>query len=132
MSDASSVLVILLVIGAAFVIRRMTGRFDYDRIREYIERGGGKVLDIKWNRFGPGWLGSGSERIYEVRYTTRHGKTCTGTCKTGMFSGVYWTGDAPPSGLAERSGPIACLKCGSEIPAECSHCPMCGWSFVSQ
>ena len=102
MSDFwSSVLVILLVIGAAFVIRRITGRLDRDRICEYIERGGGKVLDIKWNRFGPGWLGSSGDRIYDVQYVTSQGHTRTATCKTGMFSGVYWTGDAPPSHLEE-------------------------------
>ena len=87
---------IALVILAAFVISVATGYLDRKRIREYVEAGGSEVLDIVWQRFGKGWFGSGNQRIYDVTYRTRHGQTLTATCKTAMFAGVYWTGNAPP------------------------------------
>ena len=129
--------VLLLVIGVAIGFRWVAGSLDRDRIREYVESGGSKVLDISSNPFGPCWWGS-RERIYDVTYQTRHGQVHTGTCKTMMFGGVYWTGDAPPSRPVEKDETayttgesIACLKCGSRIPAQRSHCPKCGWSYLS-
>lgn len=138
MSDTlTNLLLILLVIGSAFVLRRITGRLDRDRIREYLEKGGNKVLDIVWHPFGPGWWGSG-ERIYDVKYKTRHGQMRQGTCKTGMFGGVYWAGQAPPYELLESGGTgvtaetIDCLKCGAKISPRQSRCPQCGWSYAGQ
>jgi hypothetical protein len=98
MSDLASVLVIILVAAVLFGGRILAGSLDYDRIRQYIRKGGGKVIDINRQPFGPGWLGS-RERIYEVKYETHNGKIHTATCKTGMFAGIYWTGGAP--GLIE-------------------------------
>lgn len=141
-SDSSTGWIFLVGIAIAGAIRLMAGSFDRERIREYIESGGGKVLDIEWSPFGPGWFGS-NERIYIVRYQNRHGEIHSSTCKTSAGSGVYWTGHAPPSGgveLAEDNGPnavepatpaepIACLECGTRIPPNQTRCPHCGWSY---
>jgi len=138
MSDTSSPLILLVVIALGLGIRLIAGRLDRDRIREYIKNGGGQVLHIVWNPFGPGWWGS-RERIYDVTYKTHNGEVREATCKTTMFSGVYWTGDAALSGLVERHGisprtgeAIDCLKCGSKIPPQQSHCHNCGWSYVGK
>ena len=138
MSDTSSPLILLVVIALGLGIRLIAGRLDRDRIREYIKNGGGQVLHIVWNPFGPGWWGS-RERIYDVTYKTHKGEVREATCKTTMFSGVYWTGDTALSGLVERPGisyrtgeAIDCLKCGSKIPPQQSHCPNCGWSYVGK
>jgi hypothetical protein len=144
MNDIGSLLGLISVIGVAITIRIFAGRFDRRRIREYVESGGGTVLDIVWNPFGPGWSGS-RERIYDVKYKTRHGHTRVSTCKTSMSAGVYWTGPEPPSGLTHDRGanamaaildasntppePITCLSCGTRIPASQTQCPKCGWSY---
>jgi hypothetical protein len=92
--------VFLAVVAVVVVVGRMiAGSLDRDRIREYVEERGGKIIAIVWNPLGPGWYGH--ERIYDVRYKTRHGEIQTATCKTGMFSGVYWTGHAPASSPQE-------------------------------
>ncbi len=91
---------LLWLIGALalwLVLRLIEGRFDRSRIADYIAQGGGTVVRIEWNPFGRGWFGERKNRIYEVTYRTRQGKTVTATCKTSMFSGVYWTGGAAPS-----------------------------------
>ena len=127
-------LIFLLVLICVMIgLRVLAGNLDRDRIREYI--GGGKVLNIVWNPLGPGWWGS-SERIYDVKYQTRHGKVCEATCKTRMGGGVYWTGHEPPSGVVESeqnaSGEtITCLKCGTTIPAGNKYCHKCGWSYMA-
>lgn len=142
MTDAGTILGFLALIGVAIGARLMAGSLDRDRIRQYVEKGGGRVLDIVWNPIGPGWWGS-RERIYDVTYRTHNGKVLTATCKTTMFSGVYWTGNTPPSGLpGNDSGDeariyvsgeaINCLRCGTRIPSERASCPKCGWSFTNK
>jgi hypothetical protein len=77
-----------------------------------------------------------------VKYETRDGKIHTATCKTSMFSGIYWNVHAP--GLTESSEPITrevqeptttpaepitCLACGARIPSSHTHCPKCGLGY---
>ena len=82
------------------VTRLWCDRLDRSRIAEYVAEHGGSVVEISWNPLGKGWFGSRKERIYEVIYCNRNGRTVTATCKTSMFSGVYWTdGPAPSSGI---------------------------------
>jgi hypothetical protein len=95
---------VLLVIGA----RLVAGAMDGERIRRYIESDGGKLLEKQWAPFGKGWFGEQSDRIYEVRYLDRDGREREATCKTSLWTGVYWTdetvrdrsGGAPPPTLA--------------------------------
>jgi hypothetical protein len=92
------VMVIFLSVVAVFAIisRSIAQNLDRQRIREYVEKGGNEVLEIVWKRFGKGWLGS-NQRIYDVTFKTRQGKTLTATSKTNMFGGVWWAGQAPPT-----------------------------------
>jgi hypothetical protein len=126
MNDLASVLVLVLIIAALFGGRILAGSLDHDRIRQYIRKAGGKVVDVNRQPFGPGWFGS-HERIYEVKYETVDGKIHTATCKTSMFSGIYWNVHAP--GLPESSEPITCLACGARIPSRHTHCPKCGSGY---
>lgn len=88
-----AIFLVLAVIVIALVIRLAAGGLDHDRIRQYIESRGGKVLDSHWAPLGPGWFGEKSDRIYEVRYLDRDGNEHRAHCKTSMWTGVYLTED---------------------------------------
>ena len=89
----NEIFVIIAVVGLTVLIRLVVGRLNHDRIREYIADQGGKVLGITWRPFGNGWFGEKDSVIYDVRYQDREGNVHSATCKTGMFSGVYFTND---------------------------------------
>lgn len=88
-------IILIVVVPAAIVYRVLAGRADRDRIQEDIESRGGKVLDIDQNLFAPGWFWSGNQRGYDVKYETTDGKVINSTCRTSMFSGVYWRHSPP-------------------------------------
>lgn len=136
MADFHSGGIIATVIIAVIGIRILADRLDRQRIRDHVEDSGGKVLGISWNLFGRGWFGSRNERIYEVSYRAKNGRTVEATCKTSMLSGVYWTSDSAPADFMDRpeasdacQEPTRCLACGSTIPAKKSRCSKCGWSY---
>jgi hypothetical protein len=83
--------VLVLVVGIG--VRLLVGRMDRDRVRSYLEARGGQLLSAAWAPFGKGWFGDKSDRIYEVRYLDRDGNLHEATCKTNLFSGVYFTED---------------------------------------
>lgn len=85
--------IIPLFIILAIVIWILGRAMDTDRVKEYIEARGGKLLEKHWAPFGKGWLGEKKDRIYEVRYLDRDGNVHQAACKTSMWSGVYWTED---------------------------------------
>ncbi len=114
-----------------FGIRLLCDFLDRSRIKDYVKQQRGTVIRILWNPFGRGWFGERGNRIYEVVYRTPKGKTVTATCKTSMFSGVYWTGGAVPSGVS-ASEAIQCLNCGASIPDNRERCQKCGWSYCQQ
>lgn len=110
---------IAIVVG----LRLWAGRLDRARIRETLAEEGSTVLDISWSPFGPGWFGEKSDRIYEVRYRTRAGREIVRTCKTSMFTGVYWhkqTDDVPP--VAKHT----CKNCRQAYATPANFCPHCG------
>jgi hypothetical protein len=86
---------ILFVVGILVVIliRVAAGSMDHSRIREYIERQGGEVLQSSWAPFGPGWFGEKTARLYAVRYLDRDGNEHEANCKTSLWTGVYFTDD---------------------------------------
>jgi len=86
-------LVIPVVIAIVIGIRLLIGSLDRQRISEYVEARGGKVVETTWAPFGPGWLGSNRERIYEVRYRDHEGNVHEAYARTNMLSGVYFTED---------------------------------------
>ena len=87
------VLIVPVLIIIVILIRLVAGSMDGDRVREYIESRGGKLLEKHWNPFGKGWFGSGHERIYEIRYMDGEGNEHLATCKTSMLAWVYMTED---------------------------------------
>jgi hypothetical protein len=103
--------IIPLVLAVILLIRIFADRMDRARIADYVRRQGGQVRDVRWSPFGRGWFGEKSDRIYEVAYTDREGGSHHATCKTSLFTGVYWTEDkvigggaapTPPADEAER------------------------------
>ena len=87
--EAGLLLVPLLAIG----IRLFAGVLNHERIKEYIANKGGKVTEIQWSPFGPGWFGSQNDYIYRVMYRDQEGNEHHAYCKTSMFAGVYITED---------------------------------------
>lgn len=49
------------------------------------------------------------------------------TCKTSMFSGVYWADGPAPMG--DSNEPSACLSCGTTLPRAHETCPKCSWTY---
>jgi hypothetical protein len=85
------IITVAVAMAAAFWL--VARSFDKDRIREYIEEHGGRVVSISWAPFGKGWFGEKNDRIYEVVYYDKAGNQHFATCKTSFWSGVYWTED---------------------------------------
>lgn len=86
-------LIIILFIGVGLMIRLFAGSMDGDRVEVYVRERGGRLLEKNWAPFGKGWFGEKDSRIYEITYLDRDGNTHRATCKTSMFSGVYFTED---------------------------------------
>ncbi|MCI0589287.1 MAG: hypothetical protein L0323_20925 [Planctomycetes bacterium] len=106
------VALVLVFVVLAVLIRVAAGSFDKERIERYVEERGGRVISISWAPVGKGWFGERNDRLYEVVYYDRKGDQRFATCKTSLFSGVYWTDDrvshhrpeelgGPPGGAAD-------------------------------
>ena len=111
--EAIAILIPVVII-VVILIRLGAGGMDHDRIREYVESRGGKVLDSNWSPFGPGWFGEKNDRIYGVRYLDKDGNEHEAHCKTSMWSGVYFTEDKIVK-YADREPP---REAESELEAE--------------
>ena len=93
MEPEAGFLLVPLFIAIAIGIRLFAGVLNHERIKEYIANKGGKVTEIQWSPFGPGWFGEKSDAIYEIKYRDRDGNKHVAYCKTSMFTGVYITED---------------------------------------
>ena len=117
----------LIAILAAAAFRVAMHFVDKNRIKNEVESKGGRVVSISWNPFARGWFFEKNERHYTVIYADRSGATVTTTCKTSLFTGVYW---AEGPRLEPAPTPIIpryhCAKCGYAINAEWRACPNCG------
>ncbi|MFT3784063.1 MAG: hypothetical protein QM790_18810 [Nibricoccus sp.] len=95
-------LIIAVIVCFAVCGRLIAGEMNKSRIRSYVSNRGGQVLAIRWSPFGKGWFGEKDACIYEVFYREPDGTEHRATCKTALFSGVYFTEDnilgAPPAG----------------------------------
>jgi hypothetical protein len=85
------ILIIVLAVVFAIVIRLAHCDSDHDRIRQYVEANGGKLIDAKWMPLGPGWIDAGENRIYEVHYSDKEDNQHRAYCKTSGWSGVCFT-----------------------------------------
>ncbi len=116
-----------IAIAAAVALRIVMHFVDKERIKDEIGARGGHVIAIRWNPFARGWFFEKNERHYEVTYRDRAGAVLTITCKTSLFTGVYWsepqnTREPAPRLMARHH----CSKCGYAINAEWRACPNCG------
>ena len=93
--DGGALFFLIIPVGIvlAILFRVFAGNLDHDRLREYVEQRGGKIVSIDWAPFGPGWFGEKSDRIYEVRYIDHDGNKHQAYAKTSMMTGVYFTED---------------------------------------
>jgi hypothetical protein len=87
------VVLVIFFIAVAIAIRVLAGGMDHDRVRQYVQSRGGRVIEANWAPFGKGWFGEKGDRIYKVRFLDRDGNEHRAHCKTSTFSGVYFTED---------------------------------------
>jgi hypothetical protein len=87
----AGIIVVCLVLGLAIWLGARS--LDRQRIDDYIRERGGRVMSITWAPFGKGWFGEKNNRIYEVVYYDAEGSQHFATCKTSLWTGVYWTDD---------------------------------------
>lgn len=73
--------------------KTFAGSVDKDRIASYVQERSGRIISISWAPFGTGWFGEKNARIYEVVYYDKDGNQHMATCKTSLWTGVYWTED---------------------------------------
>jgi hypothetical protein len=90
---------VLAVLGAC-ALWAFTMSLDKNRITDYIQQRGGRVVSISWAPFGRGWFGEKEERLYEVVYYDQSGNQHFATAKTSLFTGVFWTEDRVTHGKA--------------------------------
>jgi len=109
--DSSNIGFIFVIALFGIGFRLLADRWDRDRIQQYVAERGGSVDDITWQPWGRGWFGEKGDRIYEVEYTDRDGASHSASCKTSMFSGVYFTDDRTTSGVR----PLAITRADREI-----------------
>ena len=109
--DSGNMGFIVVIVLFAIGFRLVADRWDRERIQQYVAERGGSVNDISWQPLGRGWFGEKGDRIYEVDYTDRDGASHSASCKTSMFSGVYFTDDRTT--LSVR--PLAITRADREI-----------------
>lgn len=127
--DAST---FFILIALALSFRVAMHFVDKDRIQREIEGRSGRVVSISWNPFGRGWFFEKGERHYEVIYIDRSGATLSTSCKTSLFTGVYWA-EGPTIAQPKRIiAKLMCLACGYELKADWSACPNCGKATVGR
>lgn len=118
---------IALALGAAVAVRIVMHFVDKARIHREVEARGGKVVSLAWHPFGRGWFFEKNERHYVVNFRDRAGTIQTATCKTSLFTGVYWAD--PPEAEEPRPQFVSrhlCAQCGYRLSAEWRACPNCG------
>ena len=116
-----------LALAAGLVIRIAMHFVDKNRIKDEVESKLGRIVSIRWNPFGRGWLFERGERHYEVTYVDRSGEKISTSCKTSFFTGVYWAEGPRVSGPALRIlSRRLCAQCGYTLSVEWRACPNCG------
>lgn len=116
---------------AGLGIRVIMHFVDKNRIRNEVETKGGRILSIRWSPFARGWFFEKNERHYTVAYIDRSGATETVTCKTSLFTGIYWAEgpklEEPKPRLTSRH---RCSGCGFALNTEWRACPNCGKAII--
>jgi hypothetical protein len=119
--------IFLWALVAGVAIRIVMHFVDKNRIQNEIESKGGRVVSIRWTPFAHGWFFEKNERHYEVTYMDGSGGTETATCKTSLFTGIYWAEGPRLEEPKPRFMPRhSCSGCGFALKAEWRACPNCG------
>ncbi len=74
---------------ALFLVNLFAASFDRDRIAEYLGKSRSRLIDKRWDPFGPGCLGGLGMRQYRITYQDRRGRVHHAHVKTSMLGGVY-------------------------------------------
>lgn len=92
----------LVIVGIILVAVAVwwTRSLDRERIATYLTTKGAAVDSIKWKPFGAGWFDDRANAVYHVTYRDRKGAVHMAYCKTGIFTGVYFTDDTIVASLA--------------------------------
>jgi hypothetical protein len=101
MEGVGPAVAVVLVVLAGIGIWMFSMSLDKNRITDYVEQRGGRIISISWAPFGKGWFGEKEERIYEVVYYDKDGNQHFATCKTSLWTGVYWTEDRVAHGKSK-------------------------------
>jgi hypothetical protein len=101
MEGTGIAVLIILFIGLGIGLWVFSMSLDKSRITDYVQQRGGRIVSISWAPFGKGWFGEKEERIYEVVYYDKDGKQHFATCKTSLWTGVYWTDDRVTHGKSK-------------------------------
>lgn len=122
----------VIVFGAlAAVATRVALHFiDKSRIQREIESRGGRVVSINWNPFARGWFFEKNERHYDVTYLDRAGAIISTTCKTSVFTGVYWAEGPSMIDQPRVVSRLHCSQCGYSLHADWQSCPHCGKRII--
>ena len=135
--DNSPLIFLLGLVLFSALVRILCDRADRRRIRAEAAKLRREVLDISWQMFGRGWFGEKNDRIYQVTVKGSRGRVKIYSCKTSMFSGVYWHSekadesdeDIMDSFTHNRKIEITdidCSKCGRALPNDSRFCSYCG------
>jgi hypothetical protein len=93
MEGAGIAALVVIVIFAGIGIWVFSMSLDKNRITDYVQQRGGRIVSISWAPFGKGWFGEKEERLYEVVYYDKAGNQHFATCKTSFWTAVFWTED---------------------------------------
>ena len=78
--------------------------WDRDRIAQYLTSRRCELLECEPKYFARGWRTEKNERMYTVSYRDSEGDIHTAECKTGMFTGVFFTNDFVVESTKTQSG----------------------------
>jgi len=101
MEGGGAATLIILAILVGIIVWIFARSLDKSRITDYVQQRGGRVVSISWAPFGKGWFGEKEERLYEVVYYDKAGNQHFATCKTSMWTGVFWTEDRVTHGKSK-------------------------------
>ena len=81
---------VIIAISVLVAIRICLHFVDKSRIDRASKDNGWRDINIKWSPFAPGWFFEKGERHYRVAFTDEQGQQRERTCKTSIFTGVFW------------------------------------------
>lgn len=84
-----------LAMAGAIGLRVVLHFLDKNRVEEAALNRGLTDIEVRWAPFAPGWFFEKGERNYTVTSRDPDGNPSKASCKTSMFTGVYWRDPGP-------------------------------------